>query len=151
MINKIGLICLMVLSSSAFAYTEPTASVESVMQMAAPRKVHRCMMRAWKAAKPTPDQNTQAKQFMTDAHAVLDQNKAAIEAAATALKASWMAHPIVAADVDTNHMALHDAAVPVVKAFRGAAINIINLLSADQRKAYDGRFVKCIERKHKKK
>lgn len=109
-------------------------------------KMHKCLTKAWKAAKPSDQQKDTANGFMDEAKLVLDQHEDALEANMEALKAAWMKHPVVQAEVVAAEDALMAEVVPVKAAFRDAGINTLNLLSAEQREDFNTSFSGCINK-----
>jgi Spy/CpxP family protein refolding chaperone len=109
------------------------------------RKMHRCLKKSWKAANPTDQQGDTAKRYMDEAKAVMDQHKDAIHSAMEAMKTAWSKHPIVQAEVVAAEDSLREHGMPVRVAFRDAGINTLNLLSSEQRTAFDNTFKDCID------
>lgn len=107
-------------------------------------QMHMCMVQGWKAAKTSEDQNTQARAFMQKAKAVFEAHKDGIKAGMESMKAAWRKHPISKDEVAKAGAGLHEHVAPVMTAGREAHIDIIDLLSPEQRKAFDHGFMHCM-------
>ena len=106
--------------------------------------MHKCMKGAWSAANPSEDQNQKAKGFMNEAKAVFDQHKDGIKQAMHGVMTAWKQYPISKDDVVAAEGVMHDQFSPVGEAMQDAKINTLNVLSADQRAAFDTSFAQCM-------
>jgi hypothetical protein len=102
-----------------------------------------CIKASWEAANPTDDQNAKAKDACTEIKSVVDKHKDALKADFKALMETFKAYPIVQGDVVKAETALGGEFMPIHDAVRDGAISILNLLTADQRKAFDAAFMEC--------
>jgi hypothetical protein len=114
---------------------------------AAPKGMQ-CGHEAWNAASPTDDQTNAAKAIFAPVKQMYMDNKAAIMTDVAALKAAFATQPIVKSDVETAGKNLFTLVMPIQKAGLDAAIDSINLLSVDQRKAFDAAFKACRDKNH---
>jgi hypothetical protein len=108
-------------------------------------KIGRCMHEGWDATSPTDDQNTQAAAFVQAAKAVVDEHKDGIHQGMHDLMAAWKQHPVSRDSVIAAETELHGHFVPVQEAVRDAQIDILNLLSDDQRTEFDSAFMDCMK------
>ncbi|MEO5968331.1 MAG: hypothetical protein ABIQ95_00265 [Bdellovibrionia bacterium] len=140
------LIASLLLSVSAFA-DSPNFSMlgDSEMDM---DKFHQCLCDSWKKADPSKDQNSEAKAFIGRAKETWDHNKVAVKTAKKELIAAWSHYPIFASDVTCAEYNLHQAIIPVHTVMRDSTLSILNILSGDQRKAFDRSFKRCIKDNH---
>lgn len=148
MIKMIALIASLVASGYVYAAPELTTLAE-VNEFVAPKRMHRCVMRGWKRSGATADQSLQAEKFMNDAKAEMMSRKDAIHARVDEVKAAWMKYPIVRDEVAAAETALMAEVLPVKEAFRDAGINALNLLTQEQRTAFDTAFAACVNKRKK--
>ena len=106
-------------------------------------KHDQCGHEAWQAAKPTAEQTAAAEAYFAPVKKMFQDNKDAIEAAKAAFMAALKNHPIVKADATSTGKALFDLVMPIKSAAFSAVIDSINLLSLDQRHAFDDAFMAC--------
>jgi len=138
-------LCALLCMPSAFAaMPDFSAFAENGTEHGGGDRMHECMKAGWQAAQPSEDQNKQAHEFMCEAHKTMEAHKDAIHQGVRDVMHAWMQHPIVKDDVITAESHLHDHIVPVSAAMRDARINILNLLSAEQRGQFDHAFHECI-------
>ena len=148
--KKLLILCATLVSFPAFAVTSPDFSSleDSHQQMMAPqKKMHRCIKRGWRAARPSEEQKAQAETLMADAKAVLAEHKDAIVSGVQAMKDAWKKHPVSRDEVVAAENALKEQIMPVKEAFRDAGIEVLNLLSGEQRTSFDAAYTGCIEKK----
>ena len=144
MFKVVGSICITMFSFSAFAYQTQYPTFGAFAEALLPAKVHDCVLEGWMAAGTSDDQTAQAQKVLNDARGVLGTQQAAIETGITNLNAAWAKYPVDATEVMTAEAALDKEIKPVKESFRGAAISVLNLMTADQRKLYDADFATCI-------
>jgi hypothetical protein len=109
-------------------------------------KMGACMKEAWAATKPSDDQNKQAGAFCETAKAVIDANKDAAKSAMQGLMTEWMKQPVSRDGVIAAEGTAETAFAPIKGAVRDTKISILNLLTADQRKAFDQEFIECLHK-----
>ncbi|MEO5969776.1 MAG: hypothetical protein ABIQ95_07585 [Bdellovibrionia bacterium] len=133
---------LLSLNSFAAESDMPSFSNNSIMQSVF-QKIDRCLKKGWKAASTDADQTAKAKAFLQTAQAVLAERKDAIIKDKQAVTEAWAAAQISSEAVESAEMALHNDIQPVHDAYRDAAINALNLLSPDQKMAFNSSFMSC--------
>jgi hypothetical protein len=69
----------------------------------------------------------------------------AVRTAMQALKATLAKHPISKAEVNSAVEGVHRVGDPLKQAVQDAKIDVINLLSADQRKTFDNVMTRCMK------
>jgi hypothetical protein len=124
-------------SSGDFDYSQSNSSM---------KKLHTCIKGGWAASKPTDQQESDSKAFIQAARDSWEQNKEAVISAKKDLIAAWSAYPIVAEHVATAETDFQTALAPVKTAMRTSLIGVLNLLSNDQRKAFDQSFMSCMKK-----
>lgn len=107
-------------------------------------KMGSCVEAGWKAANPTPQEQTQAEAFMAQSKQILEQSKPTITADKNALKTAWQQQPISADAVQSAVTKLRNDVDPVRDSVRGNTISTINLLTSSQRTAFDTAFMQCL-------
>ncbi len=134
----------LILSSSAFA-AESEVSIFSDHDIAQLgfKKIGNCLKKGWEAASPTEDQSAKAKTFMQTAKATLDGKKEALKKDKQALMDAWSASQVSKEAVEAAEMALHNDMMPVRKAFQEAKISALNLLSPEQKTAFNSSVKSC--------
>lgn len=150
--KKLLVLCAALVSFPAFAISSPDfgALEDSGQQMVTPhKKMHRCLKRGWRASRPSDEQKAQAETIMADAKAVMAEHKDAIVMGVQAMKDAWKKHPVSKDEVVAAENTLKEHIMPVKEAFRDAGIEVLNLLSAEQRTNFDTAFESCLEKKKK--
>ncbi len=135
--NVLMAVTMIGFSGSAFA-----TSVQDALKTAHGDD-QKCYMEAFMATNPSAEQRAGAHKVHMDVKAVYDANKAAITAAADAMKAAMASHPIAK---DVAQAAVHNlvkAAHPVQTAMFSGGIDVINSLTADQRLLFDAKLKEC--------
>lgn len=106
-----------------------------------------CFKRAWMATDPSEAQSSSAQQNFEPIKKLFEDNKEKIHAAMHGLHTAMKAHPISKADVKAAKANLKNTLDPLTDAAEDAAIDTINLLSAEQRSVFDRVLMRC---KHNK-
>jgi hypothetical protein len=105
----------------------------------------KCYGKAFRATKPSDEQKESAQAVHEAIKKVFEDNKSAMEAAASDYMAAMMNHPIVMDEAVAAAHALGEAVHPVQAAIFTGAITIVNLLSADQRAIFDRVIHRCMK------
>lgn len=134
----------LVLSTSAFAAESDVSifSDKDIVQLGI-KKIGNCLKEGWKAASPTEDQTAKAKAFIQTAEATLEGKKDALRRDKQALMDAWSASPVSREAVEAAETALYNDMMPVRKAFQEAKINALNLLSPEQKTAFNSAVKSC--------
>ena len=144
MLRKIYLLAIALFSVSAMAYQTEYPTFAAFANHLMPQKLHDCMVEAWLSAGTPDDLTAQAQKALIDARGVLAANQVTITAGINRLNAAWAQYPVKSLDVGIADFILRREMEPVEKAFSAAALTVLNLMSADQRKLYDADFAVCI-------
>jgi hypothetical protein len=144
MLRRIYLTVIALFSLSAMAYQPEFPTFVDFANHLMPQKLHDCMVEAWLAAGTPDDLTAQAQKALIDARGVLGSHQAPITSAIDRLNAAWAKYPVSPLDVGLADMILRHEIEPVQRAFSTAALTVLNLMSADQRKLYDADFKVCI-------
>lgn len=167
-VHSLGLVSALLFSTLAFAAAPDFAALENdngavvqpaqpalPSQPAEPEKPHHghhglriCKRAGWEAAQPTAEQTEKAKEIIQSVKSVVQQNREAIHAAKKGVFEAWKKHPISKEEVKAALHALHEAKKPVKEAILDARISILNLLSDQQRTAFDHAFIECVKAHH---
>lgn len=105
----------------------------------------KCFGKAFMATKPSEEQKVKAHEVHDAVKQVYEDNKSAMQAAASDYMAAMMKHPIVMDDAVKAAHALGEAVHPVQAAMFGGSITIINLLSEDQRAIFNRAMHRCMQ------
>ena len=144
MTKLISIFCALFISVSAFAM-KPDFSAFDHDGGNGGDKMRTCMKDAWYSADPSEVQNQQAHYFMMGVKAVYEANKEGIMQGMHSMMAAWKKHPVSKDEVVAAEGGLKEHLTPVTEALRDGHINVINLLSIDQRAAFDEAFKACME------
>lgn len=140
------------LSTAAFAATPDFSALDSGLELDGGHGghggKHACIHHAWKAAKPTAEQNTQAKALLGSVKTVVERNKDAIKADFHALMAAWAKYPVSKTEVVAAQANLQGGVAPIREAALDAKIGVLNLLSENQRLAFDESLKECVKHHH---
>src|SRR5437773_11851900 len=145
MMKRILAVGTLLLSGAAFAAMPSFKNFDAGDEPHQPSKLGQCMRTAWESTQPTDDQNQQAQAQCAELKTVVDAHKDAIKTDAQALMVAWSHHPVSRDEVVAAEKALHDEIVPVKEAIRDAGINILNLLSQEQRDEFNQTFIGCMQ------
>jgi hypothetical protein len=138
-----GATSLLLLSGTARAFDFEAGPMDGIG--AAKEKLEKCLKESWKQTAPTEVQQHKAEVYMAEAKVVKETRKPELDAAKHAYLAAWKAYPISRDEVIAKEAVL-GAQLKMLKAtYRDAGINILNLLSGDQRKVFDATFKQCLQ------
>lgn len=143
--KKLTLLLISVASMmSISAYARTSAAYAKLDHGGDMGRFHQCMKEAWFDAEPTDEQNENAQAVLAQLKAVFDEHMPAVRDALAALAAAWHEHPITQAKVVAAEGSLTTAAGPIKSALRDGVIEVINLLSDEQRAEFDDSFEYCM-------
>jgi hypothetical protein len=109
-----------------------------------PKHFQQCLYKMWMAVSPTDAQIDNAMPFFRKAKNSWVQSRDGITKDSKDLIRAWSAYPISTSDIEKIEIALHDKIIPVHIGIRDNTIAILNLLTAEQRKAFDRSLFNCI-------
>lgn len=111
-----------------------------------PAKMHECMRGAWRAANPSAEQNRAAHQIMVEVHNGVKDQIPAVREAMKGLHDAYVKHPISKQEVSAAEDNLKKIGGPVHNMIRDGQIDIVNLLDANQRNAFNESMKECFKK-----
>jgi hypothetical protein len=110
-------------------------------------KAGACMKAGWDAAQPTDAQNAALKTLLDTLHTLIANSKTQIETAIRELYLTWGHHPVDKNAVHGSQYQLDQLITPVRDAIIDTMADGIDLLTIEQRQAYDAAFGDCMRAK----
>lgn len=104
-----------------------------------------CGKIAWKHTSPTQAQNDAAKATLTTAFQTVAAGMPAVKAAFAQVKTALEKHPISKAEVNTAVEGVKTVGEPLRQTVQDASIDVINLLSAEQRATFNQVMARCLK------
>ena len=143
--KKLALLTIGLLFSASTFAAESDFSLTSRadMNLKNIHQLRKCLKEGWKAATPTDAQKTESKTLVEAARKTIKDNKATLKKDKEDVMTAWAASPIVSADVEAAEARLRTDMIAVHSAVRDDIIGVLNLLSADQKKAFNTSFKSC--------
>ena len=109
-----------------------------------PKVIKNCMTHGWRAASPTRTQKSEAKTLIQSARKTVKSQETTLQADVQAMLAAFAASPIVSQDVEAAESQLLGDVIAVHSAVRDDIINLLNLLTPDQKTAINRSFSSCL-------
>lgn len=138
MIKLLVILCGLFLSTSVWADQTTSGGHGSDPYL-------KCMHAGWKASNPTAEQNHQAMVLMQKMSDIEKIHRTGLGDARRALAAALAKHPISHAEANAAYAGIHQHLTPITVTSRDAGIDMINLLSADQRINFNKGYSDCIK------
>lgn len=110
-----------------------------------PANLHQCMRDAWMSTHPTTEQNQAARQILMGAHDAVKDQVPALREAMRGIHSAYAKHPIVKVEVVAAETQLKTIGEPVHAVVRDARIDVINLLSNEQRNSFNQSLKNCLK------